>query len=111
MRNLYAEYLKERENVIHHRKGDLGFADYSINGEECYISNIYVVPEAREQRIAAQMADEIEAIAKEAGCKFLTGTVFKNSNGITVSVKAMLKVGFEVADWNDQKILFIRRIK
>ena len=44
--SLYAEYIKGRENkeII---EDSLGFATYQITGNECYIVDIYVRPEAR----------------------------------------------------------------
>lgn len=110
-RDLWAEYKREREGVETLRDGDLGFAAYSIHGEECYIEDIHVVLEAREKGVARRLADQVETIARKRGCKYLTGTVHKGSSGVTVSVIAMLKVGFEVYSWDNEKILFIRRFK
>jgi GNAT superfamily N-acetyltransferase len=110
-RDLWAEYKLEREGVHTLREGDLGFAAYSISGEECYIQDIHVVKEAREQGIAAKLADRIEAIAKEKGCKYLTGTVVPSTAGATVSALAMIKVGFEIYSSEPNKIVFLRRIK
>jgi GNAT superfamily N-acetyltransferase len=111
MKDLWAEYKKEREGVMTLRHLDLGFAAYSIDGEECYLQEVYVVPEARQEGIGAELTDVVEGIAKEHGCKVLTTTVYKAANGVTVSTLAILKVGFEIHSWTDEKIIFMRRIK
>ncbi len=111
MRDLYAEYMLEREGVPVHRIGDLGFATYVISGDECYIADIYVVPEARKEGIGARLADEIEVIAKDKGCKFLTGSVVPSANGSTESALAMIKVGFKLSASRDNFIVFSRSIK
>lgn len=110
-RDLWAEYKRELEGIETLKHEDKGFAAYSFHNDECYIRDIYVVPEARKENIAAKMADEIEAIAKERGCKFLSGTVYTQFPGATVSATAMIKVGFEIHSSEPNKIVFLRRIK
>lgn len=90
-----AAYLKEREgfeSVIH----EDGFASYRLNGDECYIRDIWVSPEYRKKFLASQIAQKIEGIAKEAGCKYLTGSVSTTAHHATESVKVLLAYGFDV---------------
>ncbi len=90
-----AAYLKEREgfdSII----TDEGFATYRINGEECYIRDIWVHPDYRKEQMASIMADDIARIAIQQGCKFLSGSVSTTAKDATTSTKVLLAYGFQV---------------
>lgn len=90
-----AAYLKEREgfdSIIN----DEGYATYRINGDECYIRDIWVHPDHRNKRVASEMADDIARIAMRFGCKFLTGSVDTTKGNPTVSTEVLLAYGFKV---------------
>lgn len=94
MRQL-ASYFKEVEDfdsII----TEEGFAAYRINGEECYIKHIWVDPDTRSKNIASEIADDIAAIAKRKGCKYLTGSVFTKAQNPTASAKVLLAYGFSI---------------
>lgn len=105
----YALYLSEREgfSIVESSKG---FATYKISGNECYIRDIYVRPEFRDQKIASNMADEIAIIAKEKGCSHLSGSVDTNANGATTSIKVLLAYGFKVLKNNFSMIIFSKEL-
>lgn len=94
--SLYANYVKEREGkeIL---ESEHGFATYQIAGPECYIKDIYIVPEMRTSGLAGKMADEIAVIAKEKGCKFLSGSVCPTANESTTSLRVLLSYGFKLA--------------
>jgi len=96
MRDL-VEYLKEVNTGKDVFYDDRGFATYQINGEECYIMDIYVKPEHREGRVASYYADEIAKIAKENNCTYLTGSVVPSARNSTKSLKVLLGYGFELS--------------
>jgi ribosomal protein S18 acetylase RimI-like enzyme len=100
-----AAYLKERENfdaiVVEH-----GFASFCINGEECYIKDIWVHPDFRNSHLAAGMANIIAENAEKAGCKYLTGSVMPSANNSTESVKVLLAYGFKVHSAINNGIIF-----
>jgi len=105
--SLYAAYTKERENFetieLEH-----GFLDYKITGEECYIRNIYIVPEKRRQDTAIQLQVEVTKRALAAGCKFLVGTVAPSSTGSTMSATLLLKDGWQLSRCEKDLIIFIK---
>lgn len=104
MRQL-AEYIKEREgfdSIV----TDEGFATYKVMGEECYIRDIWVQKDYRKGHVATEMADEIAAIARRNGCKYLSGSVCTTANNPTASVKILLAYGFEVHSAIQNGILF-----
>ena len=75
-----------------------GFATYHIHKDgECYIEDIYVVKEKRKDKLASIMADEISKIAKENGCRILTGSVNLEINDFEISQKVLKAYGFKYA--------------
>lgn len=90
-----AAYLKERQgldSII----VDGGFASYLINGDECYIVDLWAHPENRNRGVASAMADVISTKAKSLGCKYLTGSVDTTKGDPTTSTKVLLAYGFKV---------------
>lgn len=93
--SLYGQYIKEREGKDIVECED-GFATYLIAGEECYIENLYVVPEKRRTHLATQLADQIAIIAKERGCKYLTGSVAPNTKNATSNIIVLISYGMRL---------------
>lgn len=93
--SLFAEYIKEtqgRECI----ESEIGFLSYVINGEECYIEDIYVKPAYRVTGAGSGLADIVKAKAKAQGCKVLIGTVNGLFKDPTTSAKALLAYGFKI---------------
>ncbi len=95
--SLYSEYIQEREgkSIV---ESDVGFATYSIVKDGIYIIDLYVKPDYRKSRIAADFADQIADIAKEKGLKKLFGSVAPSTNGSTASLKVLLAYGFKLVN-------------
>jgi len=91
--SLAADYRKEREG-IETIENEHGFITYKLFPEECYVIDIYVRPEDRRTRIGSMMADSVVKIAKEKGCKILTGSIDTRLISCTQSAKALLAYGF-----------------
>ncbi len=90
---LFAQYISERlDQGIVDIPGQ-GFATFQITGFECYIVDIFVIPELRKTGLAKQMADKITQIAKEKGCTTLKGTVQTNTNNSKTSEAVLLAYG------------------
>lgn len=94
MESNYALYVREREgrDIVEDEKG---FATFTIQDESCYIVDIFVRKEFRQQGLASKYADKIAEIAKEKGCKFLVGSVCWTTNGASASEKVLRAYGFE----------------
>lgn len=107
--SLYADYIKEREG-IDTLEVDGGFATYNIEGDSCYIINIYTIPEMRKTGLASQMADQIAGKAKLAGCRYLLGSVDPRTNGATESMKVLLAYGFKLQGLNGPLIFFSKEL-
>lgn len=104
-KSLYAEYIKAREDFDCLEK-TFGFATYKISGDDCYIRDIYVIPEMRNQGGARLICDEIRDFANRSGCKNLIGTVQPSTKGATTSMRAILAYGFEVFSSQNDFIVF-----
>jgi GNAT superfamily N-acetyltransferase len=107
---LLAEYLKEREGFDSIVR-DEGFATYRINGDECYIRDIYVHPDYRNKDIASDMADEICVRAAGRGCLYLTGSVDTRLKSATASTKVLLAYGFKIHRAIEGGIFFRKDLK
>ena len=107
--DLWSMYFKEREgyDVIDTGKG---VASYIINGETCYIRDIFIHPDYRHTGEGSLIADAITVNAREKGCKYLTGSVVPSTNGATLSLFAMLKYGFKLKEAQQDFIILIKEI-
>lgn len=105
----YSEYVKEREG-FETLEISAGFATYLIQGQECYIRDIYVKPELRKDNVASLMADKISLIAKEKGCRYLLGTVSPVAKGATESLKVLVNYGFKILKSDTQLIYFVKEL-
>jgi len=92
---LYADYLKEQKGVKIIELPE-GFATYKIDGNTCYLQDIYVKPEFRIKGIASKLADRVTQFAKEAKCTRLLGSTEVGTAGDTVSLQAQLAYGFKL---------------
>jgi ribosomal protein S18 acetylase RimI-like enzyme len=92
--SLYASYLKEREglDVLETYQG---FVTYKFRGPDCYIQDVYVLPEFRMYGVASFMADQVAELAKRAGIRILTGSVDANANGADASDKVLRAYGMK----------------
>lgn len=109
--SLYANYVRERENqnIIETEKG---FATYELkeNGD-CYLRDIYVLPEFRKDGIARTMSEQVEQVAIEKGCVRMVGSVCIDTNNSTESLKAILAVGYKLFSIQGNMIFLVKEIR
>lgn len=106
---MYPAYLKEREG-LETLETTHGFALYKIQGNECYIQDIYVVPEKRKSHIATQMADAVAEIAKSKGCKWLVGSVSPAANNSHASLLVLISYGMKLHKADKDIIFFAKEL-
>lgn len=104
-KSLYAEYVKSREG-FESVEEPYGFATYKITGKDCYIRDVYVLPQLRRQKAASDLCNKIKWIAKDVGCSTLITTVAPSANGSTDSLKAVLGYGFKLDSSQNDFIIF-----
>lgn len=92
----YAQYIKAREgfDII---ENAYGFATYKITNDECYVRDIFVEKQYRNDGAATRLCDKIKEIARGGGCKWLTGSVVPSAPHSTESMKVVLAYGFQLA--------------
>lgn len=104
---MWAEYFKEREGY-ETLETDKACLSYKIAGEECYIKDIFVLKEHRRSMVGSDLADKCADIARNSGCKFLSGTVVPSTNGSTASLKGLFAYGFEVKSSHEDLIILTK---
>lgn len=102
-------YYKEREGYECINTGK-AVASYKINGEDCYIRDIFVHPDFRYSGEASTITDKITEIARREGCKYLTGSCVPTTNGSSLSMFAMLKYGFKLKSSHENFIILFKEI-
>lgn len=107
--DMWAQYVKEREGYETFST-DKGFISYKILNEDCYIRDIFVHIDFRLTREATHLADEVTKIARERGCKYLTGSVIPSMKGSTGSMAGLIKYGFTLNWSKDDYICLIKEI-
>lgn len=107
--SLYSDYVIET-NLKKIIEKEWGFATYHFRGQECYIEDIFVTPDNRKVNAASDLAREIEQIAKEAGCKYLTGSVNTAIKDPTTSIRVLLSYGFKFLKSEPSIIWFVKEL-
>lgn len=107
--SLYSQYMEELgvRKII---ETEFGFATYTITGNECYIPDIYIVPDKRKSQEASKLADLITEEAKKQGCKYLFGTVHTSIKDPTRSIKVLLGYGFNFLRVDKNSLIFMKEI-
>ena len=107
--SLFGDYLRERTTIEIIEK-DYGFITYSFAGEECYIRDLYIDPNHRFAGMAASLADLVTVIAKQRGCKYLTGTVCPDAKNGNDSLKVLMAYGMKLHSSTNNLIIFKKDI-
>lgn len=87
-----------------------GFATYKFRDNDCYIIDIYVEPEKRKLGVAAEMANQIAAIAKQKGYKILTGSVDSRAHGAESSAAVLKSYGMSPYKKEDHVTYYFKGI-
>lgn len=107
--NKWSMYFKEREGFDSLETNE-AILSYKINGEECYIRDIYVLPEARRGGHGWKIADIVSEMAKDIGCKYLTGSIVPSTAGASESMMALLRYGFRISKSTEDFIILIKEL-
>lgn len=107
--SLFAKYKKEREGKETLER-EHGFATYFFHEDFCYLEDIFVDINFRQEGLAARMADDVCAIAKAKGYSKLMGSVNTRTNNVTTSIKVLLAYGMRFHDVQDHMIFFVKEI-
>lgn len=107
--DMYAAYLEEL-GAKHLFRNDKGFVLYSFINDDCYLEEIYILPEFRGKKEFSILADSVMKIAKEKGCKKLLGSVVPTINNSTRSIGMMLAYGATLVSSSNNFIVFSKEV-
>ena len=107
--NKWAMYHKEREG-FEYIENPYGFLLYKIVGEECFIRDMFIMPEFRQNGLGSKMVDALAASAKELGANHLSSNVYVDTNGANGSLLGQLKYGFEVVSAHNNCLVLRKEI-
>lgn len=108
MDSLYGKYIKEKagDEII---ETDKGFASYRFMPDgACWIMDIYVEPQWRQENVASVMADIIVEKARSKGCTELLGTAVPSLLNSTAGLKVMLAYGMTLKSAT-QDLIILRK--
>lgn len=106
MSSMYFDYIKEREDSCT-LANQHGFVIYEIDGDECYISDLYVRPESRRSGKAFELMKQVLDRATESKCKYILGAVNITSLTAPKTMMAMLRMGAKMLKCDDNLIYLI----
>lgn len=105
--DLYQNYLKEREGKELFSAA-AGFVAYQIiEPGIVYISDIYILPQMRQEHYATKLADRVVEITK---AKVVLGTVDPNTNGAHESLLVLLAYGMKLWKYENNLIVFRKEV-
>jgi GNAT superfamily N-acetyltransferase len=109
--SLFKDYLYEREGkeIIETDKGFITFKIFK-NGE-CYIQDIFIIPEERHTGLAFKMRDDVINIAKERGCHTLIGSVSIDTESASRNLKILLNDGWTIHAVNGTAIFVHKKLE
>lgn len=109
---MFNDYADERGFGTRIHYTELGFITYHLDREEkeCYIEDLYVIPEARQKKIGSNLADHVCQLAKNHGIDTVIGSVNKLANNKEISRKALLGYGMEKVDEDEEMEWYLKEI-
>jgi GNAT superfamily N-acetyltransferase len=110
MSEMYADYLEELgvKKMVYN---DKGFAIYCITNQDCYIEEIYVKPEFRDQDVTKGLEAEITEVAKSKGCTRLLGSVIPSLKISSRNLGILFKDGWKLDSSSLNFIIVSKEIK
>jgi predicted GNAT superfamily acetyltransferase len=107
---LFANYLLEREGAKI-LENESGFLIYKITGEECFIKDLCVSKDVRQQSKCRDLIASLSGIAKQAGAKYLTGNIFIKDKGHMVTLIAAHALGFKLVGANNDVLMILKDLE
>lgn len=106
---LYASYLKERENaeLIAY---DWGFAVYKFFPDYCYLQDVFVQEGRRTEGLGVRLEAEVIAAAKKANLKWLYGSIDPQTKFATSMMQIMLGLKYKLSHTNGGLIYMKKEI-
>jgi GNAT superfamily N-acetyltransferase len=113
LEKMFQDYSEERGFGPRIYYTEFGFITYHLHKDEdeCYIEDLYVVPEVRNKGFAArQLADYVCSVAKSTGVNKITGSINKLANNNDLSRKALVSYGMTKVNEDDEIEWYLKEI-
>lgn len=108
--DLFKRYLLERENkqVI---QNETGFIIYKLFEKECFIADMFILPENRSSQALSLFINELSGIAKKHGCVCLTANIHVADSANQKTLRAAFKMGFTIFAANNNIIMISKDLE
>lgn len=106
---MYADYILERQGLSL-LTSEHGFIAYSLNGEECFVAELFIRKEYRRAGFAKELFKELLQICLNAKCKIITANIHLWDRGANNTLKAIQTVGFEITGAQNGVLLVSKKI-
>lgn len=107
---LYANYISEREG-IEIVENESGFITYKISGTECFLANMYVLPEKRRMGACVSLMKRLIEIAVANRCDVITANIdIACDKNATQTLRASLSLNFKVVAAQHGILLIAREL-
>ena len=105
MKSHFVNYMMEREGAetIENEKG---FICYKFDDNYCIITDIYIAPEHRLNKIGRSFGEQVEEKAKEKGAKGIICYADRNANNFTEATDFILKNDYKILNTSGSLIYF-----
>ena len=107
--SLWYKYVNTRQGaeII---ESELGFVQFKLAGEECFIMEMFVDQEARGKGTKNELLSDLEALAIENDCKIITGNIDAKDPFAARTLRAAFKWGFKILKAQNDIILIGKEI-
>ncbi len=95
MDSLYAQYIKDRENLESIWE-EGSFVTYRVLGKELFISDIFVTPNKRKKGLGGKLIHALEVVARSSECEVITANIFLGDQNANSTLSAAMNCGFKV---------------
>lgn len=111
MSKLYFDYLKEREGkeVVETESYFFTYKHFGKN-KQLYLSDFYVVPQSRNQKVGTEAMNKVIEIAKSLNCSHVACTTDTNTNNWEKAASGLIGYGFQVIKEENGLIYYYKDI-
>lgn len=108
LHDIIKKYMKEVSDNDFHSSGN-GFAIYKIVGEEFFIDSFGTAENASKKDTGDFFREVIE-LAKNSGCKYVTGIVHTHKPKVTERILAHIRRGYKINGTSGDYITLVKEI-
>ena len=88
-----------------------GFVAYKCTTPECFINEFFILPEFRNSHHAGDLLSELEKIAIDNSCAFISAVVYVEDPGSHRTLKAAFKRGFKIKSAQNNSLVIVKKLE